>query len=110
MVDDGWSADWLGVLNNDYYTPNEFVLWSAAIDRTQTVREVGNYCDPSTGWEQCPPFFMAYESIYFNFEAEREADLATHNADIVPVFTEGINIRSRMGGCKNVCRGHPAKW
>ena len=41
VVDDGWSADWLGVLNNDYYTPNEFVLWSAAIDRDSDVREVG---------------------------------------------------------------------
>ncbi len=86
VVDDAWSADWMGMLNNDYYDPNNFVLWSAAIDRTQHVREVGNYCDPSTGWEQCPPFFMAYESIYFNFEAEREAELASHNADVVSMF------------------------
>ncbi len=102
VLDDGWSADWVGVLNNDYYAPNEFVLWSLAIDRNQRVREVGNYCDPSTGWEQCPPFFMAYESIYFNFEAERELELASHNADVLPVFEQELISDPNWAGARTI--------
>ena len=102
VLDDGWSADWIGMLNNDYYEQDTFVMWSAAIDRNQHVREVGNYCDPSTGWEQCPPFFMAYESIYFNFESEREAELAEHNADIVPIFEQELIADPNWAGVKTI--------
>ena len=90
VLDDGWSADWVGTLNGQYYAPNEFVLWSFAIDRQQRVREVGNYCDPSTGWEQCPPFFLAYESIYFNFESQRESELEAMGGIAVTLFDQEL--------------------
>ena len=90
VLDSAWEADWIGPMNNQYYVSGEFVLWSLAIDRRQRVREVGSYCDPSTGWEQCPPLFMAYESIYFNFEEEREQRLEAEASEvtIVNVFND----------------------
>jgi hypothetical protein len=76
VSDSGWEADWLGPLNSQYYVDGGYVQWSVSIDRFQRVRENGNFCDPSTGWESCPPIFLQYEPVYFNFEAEREASLA----------------------------------
>ena len=85
VLDTAWDADWIGPMNNQYYVQGEFILWSLAIDRRQKVREVGSYCDPSTGWEQCPPIFMAYESIYFNFEEDREQRLEAEASDVTTV-------------------------
>jgi hypothetical protein len=71
VLDTAWEADWISSLNNAYYVDGEFVLWSASIDRFQQVRENGYFCDPATGWEQCPPIFLGYEPEYFNFESDR---------------------------------------
>ena len=87
-----WDADWIGQLNNSYQVPNAFILWSFAIDQFQIIREVGSYCDPATGWETCPPEFMALESVYFNFEAQRHqqmtADDLAYDTEIISVFNK----------------------
>lgn len=102
VVDDAWTADWIGAMNSAYYSPNQFVLWSFAIDSRQTIRETGNYCDPSTSWEQCPPIFVAYESIYFNFEQKREEFLASQQAAVINVFSQELVSDPSWAGARSV--------
>ena len=45
------------------------------IDRMQHIHELGYLCDPLTGWETCPPRFLAYEPEYANFTSDRQDTL-----------------------------------
>jgi hypothetical protein len=76
VTDSPWEADWVGGLNSDYYVSGEFVLWASAIDRFGASRETGYFCDPTNGWATCQPEFLSYEPIYFNFESDREEQIA----------------------------------
>jgi len=80
-----WDADWVGGLNNAYYVNGEYVQWALSIDRFGVAREIGSFCDPATGWEQCPPEFMIYEPQYYNFESDRDEVLQAE-ADGVTVL------------------------
>ena len=54
------------------------------MDRFQTVREVGYIADPATGWSTTPLKHAGYEAEFFNFEARREAELASQE-DVLTV-------------------------
>jgi len=65
--------------------------WGIGIDRFQKIRYVGNYSDPHRFEPSLDDFgpnlaMLANESIYYNFEAKREAALAAEDALVVPVF------------------------
>lgn len=103
VLDSGWDADWIGALNQSYYIDGQFVLWSASIDRFQQVRENGYFCDPATGWEQCPPIFLVYEPEYFNFESDR-ADVMDAEADVtvLEVFNDELLSDGGWAGVRGV--------
>lgn len=65
--------------------------WGIGIDRFQKIRYIGNFGDPSRYQPELDDFgpnlaMLANEAIYYNFEAEREARLASEIATLVPVF------------------------
>ncbi|MCK6523882.1 hypothetical protein L6R49_20940 [Myxococcota bacterium] len=103
VLDSAWDADWIGALNQSYYVDGQFVLWSASIDRFQQVRENGYFCDPATGWEQCPPIFLLYEPEYFNFESDR-ADVMDAEADVtvLEVFNDELLSDGGWAGVRGV--------
>ena len=84
---------WVGDIMND---PG----WGVGIDRTQRIRYIGSYADPtrynaSYGWFEPNLSYAAHEAVYYNFEAEREAGLEAQDALVVPVF-DGSNWSSSV--------------
>ncbi len=74
--------------------------WGVGIDRFQRIRYIGGYADPtrydsSYGWFAPNLSYAAYEAVYYNFEAEREAELEAQDALVVPVF-DGSNWSSTV--------------
>jgi hypothetical protein len=64
--------------------------WGVGIDRFQRIRYIGSYADrrrfdSGVGWFAPNLSMAANESIYYNYEAQREAALDP-DATIVPVF------------------------
>ncbi|MBK9371187.1 MAG: hypothetical protein IPN01_33650 [Deltaproteobacteria bacterium] len=103
VLDSAWEADWIGALNQSYYVDGEFVLWSASIDRFQQVRENGYFCDPATGWEQCPPIFLLYEPEYFNFESDRADTMdAETDVTVIPAFDDELLSDGGWAGVRGV--------
>jgi len=76
---------WIGPLITSY-TSGMNKAYAFAVDRFQTVREVGYLADPLTGWETVEAFYLAYEPIRYNFEADRQARLDAQNATVYRVF------------------------
>ncbi len=77
---DGWLGDAL-------LSPR----WPIGIDRFQRMRYVGSFADytrysSSAGWFEPNLSMAANESIYYNFEAERQAALDAVDATVVTVF------------------------
>ena len=65
--------------------------WGVGIDRSQRIRYVGSYADPtryysSYGWFEPNLSMVANEPVYYNFEAEREAELEADDALVVNIF------------------------
>jgi len=65
--------------------------WGVGIDRSQRIRYVGSYADPtryssSAGWFEPNLSMVANEAVYYNFEAEREAELEAQDALVVTLF------------------------
>ena len=65
--------------------------WGIGIDRTQRIRYIGSYSDPKRFVAALDDFgpnltMLANESIYYNYEARREAQLEAEQATIIPVF------------------------
>ncbi|MDG1481770.1 MAG: peptide-N-glycosidase F-related protein [Myxococcota bacterium] len=89
VVDSPWEADWVGGLNSQYYISGKYVQWALSIDRLGVARETGYFCDPSDGWATCPPEFLIYEPQIYNFESDREEELAAQtDVTIVDVWTD----------------------
>ncbi|MBI5532673.1 MAG: hypothetical protein HY898_08170 [Deltaproteobacteria bacterium] len=70
--------------------------WGVAIDRSQRIRYVGSYADPSRyeaaqGWFAPNVSMAANEPVYYNFEASREERLAAENATVVGLW-KGIAV------------------
>ena len=66
--------------------------WGVGIDRSQRVRYIGSYADPSRYNAQrqwfAPNLSMAAnEADYYDFEAARDQALSAEEATVVPVFT-----------------------
>jgi hypothetical protein len=65
--------------------------WGVGIDRFQRIRYIGSYADPArydagAGWF-APNLRMAdNEPDYYNYESDRDDELAAQNATVVPVF------------------------
>jgi hypothetical protein len=75
---------WVGDIMND---PG----WGVGIDRTQRIRYIGSYADPtrynaSYGWFEPNLSYAANEAVHYNFEAEREAELEAQGALVIEVF------------------------
>jgi hypothetical protein len=65
--------------------------WGVGIDRFQRIRYIGSYADPtryndSVGWFGPNLSMIAGEAIYYNYEAEREAELDTDGATVIELF------------------------
>ncbi len=65
--------------------------WGVGIDRSQRIRYIGSYADPtrynaSYGWFEPNLSYVANEAVYYNFEAERELGLEAQDALVIPVF------------------------
>jgi len=65
--------------------------WGAAIDRSQRIRYIGSYADPSrfkdsVGWFGPNLSMVANEAVYYNFEAAREQRLAAQPATLVSLW------------------------
>jgi hypothetical protein len=65
--------------------------WGIGIDRFQRIRYVGSYSDPSryndsVGWFGPNISMVANEAVYYNYEAEREAELEADGATVVSLF------------------------
>ncbi len=77
-----------GWLARVWYRPG----WGVGIDRFQRIRYIGSYShhsryDPSRDWPFGPSLTMAAnEAIYYNFEAERAARLASQDATVIQLF------------------------
>ena len=66
--------------------------WGVGIDRFQRIRYIGSYADYSRydenyGWFAPNLSMAANESIYYNFEAERQTAMDAVDATVVEVFT-----------------------
>lgn len=77
-------GNWLGDTLED---PN----WGTGIDRSQRIRWIGSYADPtrydgSVGWFDNNIVMVANEALYYNFEASREERLADEGATVVHAF------------------------
>lgn len=77
---------WLGELMKD---PG----WGVGIDRSQHIRYIGSYADPTrynqqAGWFEPNISMAANEPIYYNFEANRELAMEQEGATVVPIFTQ----------------------
>lgn len=83
VADDPYDGSWMGTLNRTYRT--EFPTnWG--IDRFQTVRELGYFGDPVTGWSEYPATFVNYEVTRFNQESDRADRQAAQGATVVRAF------------------------
>ena len=65
--------------------------WGVGIDRQQRIRYIGSYADyerydSSYGWFEPNLGMVANEAIYYNFEAQREAELEQDDATVITVF------------------------
>ena len=81
---DGW-------LGSNMKVPN----WGVGIDRTQRIRYIGSYADPSrfdSGEQWFAPnlSMVANEAVYYNFEAEREATLEDTDT-VIPLFDAAVD-------------------
>ncbi|MCB9795595.1 MAG: hypothetical protein H6741_23070 [Alphaproteobacteria bacterium] len=79
-----YQPDWLG---DGLADPG----WGLGIDRFQRLRYIGSFADQdryngNVGWFAPNISMAANESIYYNFEAEREARLAADGATVLPLF------------------------
>ncbi len=83
VADDPYDDSWMGQLNQTYRTKYP-TNW--AIDRFQTVRELGYFGDPLTGWSVYPATFINYEVVRFNQESDRDDRLAAEDATVVRAF------------------------
>ncbi len=68
--------------------------WGVGIDRLQRIRYIGSYADPtryhsSYGWFEPNLSMVANEATYYNYEAEREAELEADDALVVTIFDDG---------------------
>lgn len=82
------STDADGWLGQTLTSPN----WGAGIDRTQRIRYLGSMGDPTRydaaiGWFDSNISMVANEAVYYNYEADRQAELDADNATEVPVWT-----------------------
>ncbi len=65
--------------------------WGVGIDRTQRIRYIGSFADPtryhdSYGWFEPNISMVANEPALYNFEAAREAELEAQDALVVDIF------------------------
>ncbi len=65
--------------------------WGVGIDRKQEIRYIGSFADPydwneGVGWFGPNISMAASESIYYNFEADREAAMIQDDDTVVSVF------------------------
>lgn len=65
--------------------------WGVGIDRFQRIRYIGSFADPrrynsSYGWFEPNLALVAWEAVYYNFEAERQDALDADGATVVRVF------------------------
>lgn len=87
-TDRSYETGWFGDVISMYGGFSNPHPAGAAIDRFQTIREYGYWCDPTTGWEDCDAFFAAYEAIYFNFESDRQDRLDAIDATVVDLLVD----------------------
>ena len=69
--------------------------WGIGIDASQRIRYIGSYADPTRynepyGWFEPNISMVSNEAIYYNFEWQREVDLAAQDATVVPVYVEQV--------------------
>lgn len=69
--------------------------WGLGIDRFQKIRYIGAYADPlryssSNGWFESNISMAANEPIYYNFEAERQAEMDSADATVISVFDQEV--------------------
>lgn len=80
----GQVGGWLGTSLRDPGFGN-------GIDRFQKIRYIGSFADVdqydgSVGWFTPNVKFAAYEAIYYNFEADRQARMDAESATVIPIF------------------------
>ena len=67
--------------------------WGIGVDRFQKIRYIGSYADPTRynseyGWFEPNLTKAANEAIYYNFEAERAAEMEAQAADVYPIWEQ----------------------
>lgn len=77
--------------------------WGVAIDRFQRIRYIGSFADPSrynseTGWFDPNLSMAANEPIFYNYEAETQAELDADGATVETLFDHQIISDSEHAG------------
>lgn len=70
--------------------------WGVGIDRFQTIRYIGSYGDPERynddyQWFEPNISMAANESIYYNFESDRDDLMQAEGATVVPVLSGTVS-------------------
>lgn len=120
-VSESWSGTgtWIDTLVETYGAGG--VPLNFAVDRFQTIRELGYLADPVTGWEEAPPLFLNYEARAFNYQADLQDRLDAEEATVMRVFEHSAERAApvNFGGeaiagfdtleldMTFICNGHP---